>query len=68
MLEFDTICGKGKNHTGNIDMKTLMKTAMKTIMKTGYAVDATYTTSCAPLPMMEDLGLGSVAIARPASL
>ena len=36
--------------------------------KTGYAVDATYTTSCAPPPMMEDLGLGSVAIARPASL
>ena len=35
---------------------------------TGYAVDATYTTSCAPPPMMEDLGLGSVAIARPASL
>ena len=36
--------------------------------ETGYAVDATYTTSCAPPPMMEDLGLGSVAIARPASL
>lgn len=38
------------------------------IIETGYAVDATYTTSCAPPPMMEDLGLGSVAIARPASL
>ena len=38
------------------------------LKKTGYAVDATYTTSCAPPPMMEDLGLGSVAIARPASL
>ena len=38
------------------------------IVRTGYAVDATYTTSCAPPPMMEDLGLGSVAIARPASL
>ena len=38
------------------------------IIRTGYAVDATYTTSCAPPPMMEDLGLGSVAIARPASL
>ena len=38
------------------------------ILDTGYAVDATYTTSCAPLPMMEDLGLGSVAIAKPASL
>ena len=38
------------------------------ITETGYAVDATYTTSCAPPPMMEDLGLGSVAIARPASL
>ena len=38
------------------------------IEQTGYAVDATYTTSCAPPPMMEDLGLGSVAIARPASL
>ena len=38
------------------------------IGETGYAVDATYTTSCAPPPMMEDLGLGSVAIARPASL
>ena len=37
-------------------------------LQTGYAVDATYTTSCAPPPMMEDLGLGSVAIARPASL
>ena len=33
MLEFDTICGEGKNYTGNINMKTLMKTAMKTIMK-----------------------------------
>ena len=33
MLEFDTICGEGKNHTGNINMKTLMKTTMKTIMK-----------------------------------
>ena len=43
--------------TGCVDMK-----------RTGYAVDATYTTSCAPPPMMEDLGLGSVAIARPASL
>lgn len=40
----------------------------KRIDETGYAVDATYTTSCAPPPMMEDLGLGSVAIARPASL
>ena len=40
----------------------------KLFVKTGYAVDATYTTSCAPPPMMEDLGLGSVAIARPASL
>ena len=38
------------------------------LIGTGYAVDATYTTSCAPPPMMEDLGLGSVAIARPASL
>ena len=35
---------------------------------TGYAVDATYTTSCTPPPMMEDLGFGSVAITRPASL
>ena len=33
MLEFDTICGEGKNRNGNINMKTLMKTAMKTIMK-----------------------------------
>ena len=33
MLEFDTICGEGKNRNGNIDMKTLMNTAMKTIMK-----------------------------------
>ena len=33
MLEFDTICGEGKNYTGNINMKTLMKTAMKTIVK-----------------------------------
>ena len=33
MLEFDTICGEGKNRNGNIDMKTLMKTTMKTIMK-----------------------------------
>ena len=40
----------------------------KDYLQTGYAVDATYTTSCAPPPMMEDLGLGSVAIARPASL
>ena len=40
----------------------------RAINQTGYAVDATYTTSCAPPPMMEDLGLGSVAIARPASL
>ena len=44
------------------------KCAEKYIFATGYAVDATYTTSCAPPPMMEDLGLGSVAIARPASL
>jgi len=33
MLEFDTICGEGKNYTGNINMKTLMNTAMKTIVK-----------------------------------
>lgn len=33
MLEFDTICGEGKNYTGNVNMKTLMNTAMKTIMK-----------------------------------
>ena len=33
MLEFDTICGEGKNYTGNINMKTLMNTAMKPIMK-----------------------------------
>ena len=33
MLEFDTICGEGKNYTGYIIMKTLMKTTMKTIMK-----------------------------------
>ena len=44
------------------------KTELDKIQETGYAVDATYTTSCAPPPMMEDLGLGSVAIARPASL
>ena len=46
----------------------LRRTIVRRIEKTGYAVDATYTTSCAPPPMMEDLGLGSVAIARPASL
>ena len=33
MLEFDTMRGEGKKHTGNINMKTLMKTAMKKIMK-----------------------------------
>jgi hypothetical protein len=33
MLEFDTICGEGKNYTESIKMKTLMNTAMKTIMK-----------------------------------
>ncbi len=33
MLEFDTICGEGKNYTESIKMKTLMNTAMETIMK-----------------------------------
>ena len=33
MLEFDTICGEGKNYTESINMKTLMNTAMTTIMK-----------------------------------
>ena len=50
------------------EVKRLLRQTDDPISETGYAVDATYTTSCAPLPMMEDLGLGSVAIARPASL
>ena len=38
MLEFDTICGEGKNYTESIKMKTLMNTAMKTIMKSSLCV------------------------------
>lgn len=41
MLEFDTMCGEGKNYTESIKIKTLMNTAMKTIMKSSlYALAA----------------------------
>lgn len=45
MLEFDTICGEGKNYTGNVNMKTLMNTAMKTIMKSSLCALAAFVLS-----------------------
>ena len=45
MLEFDTICGEGKNYTGNANMKTLMNTAMKTIMKSSLCALAAFVLS-----------------------
>ena len=49
MLEFDTICGEGKNYTGNVNMKTLMNTAMKTIMKSSLCALAAL--SAAPMAL-----------------
>ncbi len=45
MLEFDTICGEGKNYTESIKMKTLMNTAMKTIMKSSLCALAAFVLS-----------------------